>query len=63
MEDLNNSLQLLKSEVNEKDQQINEYKAKLEDVSTNKREEELFKQIADYKEKNNVSFCLDSNIV
>lgn len=60
---MNNSLQLLKSEVNEKDQQINEYKAKLEDVSVNKREEELFKQIADYKEKNNVSNCLDSNIV
>lgn len=55
VEELNNSLQLLNSQVSEKDQQINEYKTKLENVSADKREEELFKQIADYKEKNNVS--------
>lgn len=48
-------MQSYKKLISEKDQKLAEFKSKLESASVDQREQELFKQIADYKEKNNVS--------
>lgn len=55
MEELNGSIQSYRSTIGEKDRKLSELQAKLDSMSSEQREQELFKQIADYKEKNNVS--------
>lgn len=55
IDELNGNIQSYRSTISEKDTKLRELEAKLENVSADQREQELFKQIADYKEKNNVS--------
>lgn len=58
IEELSTAVQSYKATLREKDAKLTEYETKLESLSTDQREQELFKQIADYKEKNNVSVTI-----
>lgn len=52
----------MESQVSDKDQQLSDYQAKLNSSApSEQREEELFKQIVDYKDKNNVSEQIEEN--
>lgn len=51
--DLNSALTNFKKEVAEKDSKLVDYQKQLQSLTG--KEDELFKQIADYKNKNNVS--------
>lgn len=53
MNDLNSALTNYKKEVAEKDSKLVDYQKQLQSLTG--KEDELFKQIADYKNKNNVS--------
>lgn len=53
MNDLNSALTNFKKEVAEKDSKLVDYQNQLQSLTG--KEDELFKQIADYKNKNNVS--------
>lgn len=55
IEELNSSIQSYCATISEKDAKLSELQSKLENASVDQREQELFKQIAEYKEKNNVS--------
>lgn len=55
IEELNNTIQSYRTTISEKDTKLNELQSKLDSASVDQREQELFKQIADYKDKNNVS--------
>lgn len=57
IDELNGTIQSYRATISEKDAKLNELEAKLENVAVDQREQELFKQITDYKEKNNVSKC------
>lgn len=54
IEELNSTIQSYHTTISEKDAKLAELQSKLETASVNQREDELIKQIADYKEKNNV---------
>lgn len=56
IEELNGTIQSYRTTINEKEAKLNELQSKLESVAVDQREQELFKQITDYKEKNNVSY-------
>lgn len=53
------SIKSYQSLIVEKDGKIAEFKIKLEDLSSNQREKELFEELAVYKAKNNVSVKTD----
>lgn len=55
IDELNGTLQTYRTTISEKDAKLSELQSKLENASVDQREQELFKQIAEYKEKNNVS--------
>lgn len=55
IEELNGTIQSYRTTISEKEAKLNELQSKLENAAVDQREQELFKQIADYKEKNNVS--------
>lgn len=55
IDELTGTIQTYRVTINEKDAKLNELQTKLENSVVDQREQELFKQIADYKEKNNVS--------
>ncbi|XP_031636294.1 putative leucine-rich repeat-containing protein DDB_G0290503 isoform X2 [Contarinia nasturtii] len=55
IEELNSFIQSYRTTISEKDEKLNELQSKLENASVDQREQELFKQIADYKEKNNTT--------
>ncbi len=57
MNDLNSALTNYKVEVAEKDSKLVDYQKQLQSLTG--KEDELFKQIADYKNKNNVSNASD----
>lgn len=55
IDELNSMIQSYRNTISEKDAKLSELQTKLESLpAVDQREQELFKQIADYKEKNNV---------
>ena len=55
IEELNSTIQSYRTTISEKEAKLVELQSKLENAAVDQREQELFKQISDYKEKNNVS--------
>lgn len=55
IDELNSTIQTYCVTISEKDAKLNELQTKLESSAADQREQELFKQIAEHKEKNNVS--------
>lgn len=55
IDELNSTIQTYRVTIGEKDAELNELQSKLASSANDQREQELFKQIAEHKEKNNVS--------
>ncbi|XP_055315743.1 ribosome-binding protein 1 isoform X2 [Sitodiplosis mosellana] len=55
IEELNGTIQTYRTTISEKEAKLNELQSKLENTAVDQREQELFKQITDYKEKNNTA--------
>lgn len=59
IDELNSLVQSYRNTISEKDAKLSELQTKLESLpAVDQREQELFQQIADYKEKNNVCIRL-----
>lgn len=64
IDELNSLVQSYRNTISEKDAKLSELQTKLESLpAVDQREQELFKQIADYKEKNNVCIRMRSFLV